>query len=191
MRIRTGRNLQITSFLFIMLFLMSCGGRSGEMSDEMWWYERIESWQIRELSCLNYPEYKYSTPDFIIDPSALKNVSREVSHNFKYFTDRGIDYWQTSCETIQNGKGDCEDLAILLWNKLRMIGYPDEKIGMLLSEKDGLFHVCVVAYYSEDDFYIIDPTGYFTWDTVPASEFLANEEIKLILWFNLFLIQEF
>ncbi|MFX0136499.1 MAG: hypothetical protein ACFFDN_22860, partial [Candidatus Hodarchaeota archaeon] len=58
-------------------------------------------------------------------------------------------------------------------------------------EKNGLFHICAAVYYSEDDFYIIDPTGYYTWDIVRASEFLATEKINLILWFNLFSIREF
>lgn len=191
MRSGTGRILRTTSFLFIVMFLISCGSQSGDISYKKWWYEKIEDWQIREFACLNYPEYKSSPPDFIIEPSVLKEISREVSSNIKYFKDQGSDYWQTSCETIQKDRGDCEDLAILVWNKLRSSDYPDEKIGMILSEKNGLFHVCAGVYYSEDDFYMIDPAGHYTWDIVTASEFLATEEIRLILWFNLFSIREF
>jgi hypothetical protein len=179
------------SFIFIVMSLISCGGGGNENTGKNFWYERIEGWQIRELRCLNYPEYNYSQSDFVIEPSVLKDINREVSLNIKYVKDEGNDYWQTSCETIQNAKGDCEDLAILAWSNLRERGFPDKINGMILSEKDGLFHVFVAVYYSEDDFYIIDPTGYYTYDAVKGSEFLSTEEINLILWFNLFSIREF
>lgn len=188
---RKVRILKELYFLFIVIFFISCGGGGSEKSNKNIWYERIEDWQIRELGCLDYPEYNYSQTEFVIEQSVLKDINREVSLNIKYVRDEGNDFWQTSCETVKNGKGDCEDLSILAWSKLRSRGYPDKINGMILSEKDGLFHVFVAVYYSEDDFYIIDPTGYYTSDIVTGSKFLSTEKINLILWFNLFLISEF
>ncbi|MGA1839292.1 MAG: hypothetical protein ACMUIU_01595 [bacterium] len=187
---RKGTPLRIFSFLFLVVSLISCGGGGSENTGKNMWYERIEGWQTRELACLEYPEYNYDQSDFIVEESVLRDINREVFHSNKYVKDEGIDFWQTSCETIQYAEGDCEDLAILVWRKLRAKGYPDKINGMILSERDGLFHVFVAVYYSEDDFYIIDPTGYFTFNVVPGREFLNTEKINLILWFNMFLIRE-
>lgn len=185
------RSLRIFSFLFLVVFLLSCGGGSTEKTGKNMWYDRIEGWQTRELDCLKYPEYNYDVPDFPVEVSVLRDINREVYLNNKYEKDEGIDFWQTSCETIQKGKGDCEDLSILVWEKIRAIGYPDKINGMILSERGGLFHVFVAVYYSEDDFYIIDPTGYYTLDVIQGREFLDKEKINLIFWFNMFLIREF
>ena len=189
---RTGKekSLMIFSFLFIVVSLISCGGGGSEKTGKNMWYDRIENWQTRELDCLNYPEYNYDKSDFLVEVSVLKDINREVYLNNKYAKDEGIDFWQTSCKTTQRGKGDCEDLSILVWKKIRDTGCPDKINGMILSEKGGLFHVFVAVYYSEDDFYIIDPSGYYTLDVIPGREFLVQEKINLILWFNMFMIRE-
>jgi hypothetical protein len=188
---RVIKDLIILSILSMLLFSLHCGGLDERMPKRMWWYDRVEGWQGRELTCLHNVEYKNNIYDFSADPSVLETINREISISIDYAEDQGKDYWQTSCETLQKSCGDCEDLAILVWKRIREEGYPDEKIGMILGEKNNLFHVCAAVYYSEDDFYIIDPTGFYTRRIVKASEFLFEKDIKLILWFNLFAIHEY
>jgi len=55
-------------------------------------------------------------------------------NNFAWIADHILwnkeDYWASPFETITSSGGDCEDIAIAKYGILRMMGIPDEKLGL-------------------------------------------------------------
>lgn len=76
----------------------------------------------------------------------LADVHREVTGRITYASDGAEDYWQTPAETIERGKGDCEDYAILgLW-LLRLAGMPDDQLAVVFGlDETGAKHAVLLA----------------------------------------------
>ena len=80
-------------------------------------------------------------------------------------------------------------MAILALRRLREEGFPENKIGLLVCQKGKYNHMVTIAF-ADDSFYILDCTGYYTWEVQPR-EFLAEDGITPIVGFNLFSIWEY
>jgi len=146
--------------LIILLFLPACG-YYGDDPESYSLYDKIYDWQDRELvDCIQDSSIVESEQE----PS-LEKASTSLSWIYQcvlYIPDKGIDYWQTSCETLEIEKGDCDDQAILLWRLLRKQGFSDEinRLGWLKNknnEEQG--HLIVILHY-ENKIFALDPIRY-------------------------------
>lgn len=83
-----------------------------------------------------------------------------VSVSITYTREEG-DYWQTSSETLARGKGDCDDMAILLVNLLRLKGYEAYLALGYLGDKDlnHINHAWAVLVKNNQAYYL-DPTQF-------------------------------
>lgn len=171
---------------FPVFLLLSCGGND----NNPWPYNLVSDWQHRELLCVDQKDYLYTPPDFAIDFAAIVKVNNDVRRKIRVVPDvPGADHWQTSRETEARGCGDCEDIAILIWRNLRDIGFPDDLMYLFLVEKAGLFHTFLAVYYSDDKYYVIDPTSCFVKSMISNNEGIAEQKINFIVRFNLFSVK--
>ena len=69
------------------------------------------------------------------DEAKLKRVNDFVNHNIVFDSDINVwqqtDYWATPLETIGQGRGDCEDFAILKYVSLRQAGVPVSRLRLI------------------------------------------------------------
>ena len=83
----------------------------------------------------------------------LKLVN-DLLNKFPWMADQALwnldDYWAAPFETITTNGGDCEDLAIAKYWVLRMMGVPDEKLGLAYVQTDNLRHM-VLLYLDAPD----------------------------------------
>ena len=92
------------------------------------------------------------------EPTKLKRINDFINRNIVFEDDRSIwdqsDYWATPLETIGQGRGDCEDFAIIKYVALREAGIPTSKLRLVyvkatLETRNGLTQQAhmVLAYY--------------------------------------------
>ncbi len=92
------------------------------------------------------------------EPAKLKRINDFVNQRIAFEDDRSVwdqsDYWATPLETIGQGRGDCEDFAILKYTSLRRAGIAVDKLRLIyvkatLKTPDGPIQVAhmVLAYY--------------------------------------------
>ena len=92
------------------------------------------------------------------EPAKLKRINDFVNQRIAFEDDRSVwdqsDYWATPLETIGQGRGDCEDFAILKYTSLRRAGVAVDKLRLIyvkatLKTPDGPIQVAhmVLAYY--------------------------------------------
>ncbi len=93
------------------------------------------------------------------DEAKLKRINDFINRTLAFENDISVwkksDYWATPLEMIGQGRGDCEDFAIIKYVSLRMAGVPDSKLRLIyvkarLDTPDGpiqLAHM-VLAYYA-------------------------------------------
>ena len=96
------------------------------------------------------------------EDARLERVNNFINRRIAFDDDISVweksDYWATPLETIGQGSGDCEDLAIIKYVSLRMAGVPARKLRLIYAKArvqgvDGpvsLAHM-VLAYYSTPD----------------------------------------
>jgi predicted transglutaminase-like cysteine proteinase len=64
-----------------------------------------------------------------------REVNRIVNQSVRYVSDEsrpgGADHWSSPLETLRNG-GDCEDLALLKRESLRLLGWPEDRLALLV-----------------------------------------------------------
>lgn len=93
------------------------------------------------------------------EPTKLKRINDFINRNIVFEDDRSIwdqsDYWATPLETIGQGRGDCEDFAIIKYLSLRRAGIASDKLRLIyvkatLKTPDGPIQVAhmVLAYYA-------------------------------------------
>lgn len=93
------------------------------------------------------------------EPEKLKRINDFINQRIAFEDDRSIwdqsDYWATPLETIGQGRGDCEDFAILKYVSLRRAGIASDKLRLIyvkasLKTPDGPIQVAhmVLAYYA-------------------------------------------
>jgi len=70
-----------------------------------------------------------------------------VANEIRYVNDTEthgvLEYWQLPRETLSLRTGDCEDLSTLLCSLLRASGWDENKVYVVLGEKDGDLHAWV------------------------------------------------
>ena len=194
---RGKKTFKITIFIALLIFLPGCRDYIWDYTMEklVQSYEeirndlyvgRLEDWQNREAECLGYPDY-YEDEDFIIDLGLMVGIKNQVVKSIGYKADV-TNYWQTSCETETRGRGDCEDIAVMIWKGLRDAGFPDNIIGIGIAKNDrGQGHAFAVVYYTKEDFYILDANFWF--GAIRSDQ--LDDSITLVMGCNLFSIWEF
>lgn len=69
------------------------------------------------------------------EEAKLKRVNDFINRNIAFEDDSGVwqqsDYWATPLETIGQGRGDCEDFAIIKYVSLRVAGVPRAKLRLI------------------------------------------------------------
>ncbi len=69
------------------------------------------------------------------DDAKLRRVNDFVNRNINFESDisawQQSDYWATPIETIGQGRGDCEDFAILKYVSLRQAGVQDSRLRLI------------------------------------------------------------
>lgn len=80
-----------------------------------------------------YKDWGLYLKAFAVNHAVLTDI-QYVSDKEQYHED---DYWASPIETIMNGKGDCEDFAILQKEVLRHLGVPEEKMVIALVNRSG------------------------------------------------------
>ena len=69
------------------------------------------------------------------DDAKLRRVNDFVNRNINFESDISVwqqsDYWATPIETIGQGRGDCEDFAILKYVSLRQAGVQDSHLRLI------------------------------------------------------------
>jgi hypothetical protein len=142
----TGCFIKSHSFKFILLFfscilVVGMHGCSSEkqsfsfiendrlFSETAYW--KISDWWEREAVynyCFHGSDIALALK---IDMLDIINTAKHLKNNFTYIEDTS-DYWQTSLETEQSKKGDCEDFHIKLYIDLCKKGYPWDQIGIII-----------------------------------------------------------
>ena len=96
------------------------------------------------------------------EEARLERVNAFINRRIVFDGDISVwgksDYWATPLETLGQGAGDCEDLAIIKYVSLRMAGVPARKLRLIYAKArvqgvDGpvsLAHM-VLAYYATPD----------------------------------------
>ena len=93
------------------------------------------------------------------ETAKLKRINDFVNRHIAFEDDRSVwdqsDYWATPLETIGQGRGDCEDFAIIKYVSLRRAGITNDKLRLIyvkatLKTPDGPIQVAhmVLAYYA-------------------------------------------
>lgn len=93
------------------------------------------------------------------EAAKLKRINDFVNQHIAFEDDRSIwdqsDYWASPLETIGQGRGDCEDFAIIKYASLRQAGIAGDKLRLIyvkasLKTPDGPLQVAhmVLAYYA-------------------------------------------
>lgn len=93
------------------------------------------------------------------EPEKLKRINDFVNQSIIFEDDRSVwdqsDYWATPLETIGQGRGDCEDFAIIKYVSLRRAGIASDKLRLIyvkarIDAPDGPIQVAhmVLAYYA-------------------------------------------
>jgi predicted transglutaminase-like cysteine proteinase len=86
-----------------------------------------------------------------------------VTTNIAYQSDSDLfhagDYWQFPVEIIENGAGDCEDIAILLCSLLRAAGVPPEEVYVAVGTIKGTndAHAYLFEHKSKGVWRVIEP----------------------------------
>ena len=89
----------------------------------------------------------------------LQRINDFINRHIAFEDDRSVwdqsDYWATPLETIGQGRGDCEDFAIIKYTSLRQAGLAGDKLRLIyvkatLETADGPIRVAhmVLAYYA-------------------------------------------
>ncbi len=69
------------------------------------------------------------------DETKLRRINDFVNRNIAFEADISVwqqsDYWATPIETIGQGRGDCEDFAILKYVSLRQVGVPASRLRLI------------------------------------------------------------
>lgn len=95
----------------------------------------------------------------LAEEGRLKHINDFINRAITFDDDRSVwqqsDYWATPLETIGQGRGDCEDFAIIKYFSLRLAGIPSNKLRLIYvkARVDGpsgptqVAHM-VLAYYA-------------------------------------------
>ncbi len=104
-----------------------------------------------------------------------------------YIPDGPVDHWATLAETLARNGDDCDGLELLTYHALRDMGFREDEVyrAIVFRPSDRQHHMVTLWFESQDDPWVIDPTGAMTqgmprlsevpgW--VPLKVFSVNEE---------------
>ena len=77
------------------------------------------------------------------------DINISCNQDIQYRTDFDKDYWQSPSETLRLGTGDCEDIAILKFFKLKDAGYTPKLAYAIMDNSDGHMY-CLCNGYELD-----------------------------------------
>jgi predicted transglutaminase-like cysteine proteinase len=89
-----------------------------------------------------------------------------------YVADGAVDHWATLSETLERGGEDCDGLELLVNNFLREVGFAENEVyrAIVYRPADGQHHMVTLWFETEDDPWVIDPTGAMTTGMPHMSE---------------------
>lgn len=128
----------------------------------------IYRWQENEPSCPDIVTDCEITDDFSVD---LQKILIQQWGKVIYEADENSsDYWKTSCRTIEDEYGDCEDFAIAAYRAiidscLSDFYDIDPRIRVVKPDDSSQYHVLAIVYY-EDIVYEIEQ-----FFSVPAEKY--------------------
>lgn len=142
------------AFAFLIVFY-GCTGEESSVDEIPHYTGLIENWQAREASCETIETECYTTGYFYND---IRHTILEQI-DIDYASEGGNNYWQTSCESLAAGSGDCEDMAILAYRALMdscLIDYYDLDVRIRVIDEDDSSsnHVVTIIYYQENVYQI-------------------------------------
>lgn len=81
-----------------------------------------------------------------------------------YVPDGPIDHWATLEETLDRNGDDCDGLELLVFHFLRDLGFEEDEVfrAIVVRPEDGQHHMVTLWFETEDDPWVIDPTGAMT-----------------------------
>jgi len=101
----------------------------------------------------------------------FRNIWEYVRKNVRYQNDEiGKEQLRRPQRTISDGKGDCDDMSILISSILVNLGYHHELVIAAYKSKDKWQHIYPVAYSSNRQRYVIDcvpEIPYFNYEASP------------------------
>jgi hypothetical protein len=144
----------VSAFAFLMVF-HGCTGEESSVDEIPHYTELIENWQAREATCdvIETECFPKDTFDRDIRHTILGQI------DIDYVSEGGNNYWKTSCESISDSEGDCEDMAILAYRAIMDSCLVDDydidvRIRVLDVADSSRNHVVTVIYYQENVYYI-------------------------------------
>lgn len=147
----------IHAIIIIFFSIFAYYGCAGEESvDEIPHYtELIEDWQAREATCDTIETECFPKDTLTND---IRHIILEQI-DIDYVSEGSNNYWKTSCESISDSAGDCEDMAILAYRAIMdsclVDNYDiDVRIRVLDVADSSRNHVVTVIYYQENVHYI-------------------------------------
>lgn len=119
--------------------------------------EKIRDYRLREDKVFQekgLQEQDYAVRDITEDISDYVFGLIEYASDYDLY---GKDYWQTSRETLDRGKGDCEDRANLIYVLVSLQGVSQDLVGVVIFRgPEGKQHaeMCVFPEGSRKHFYV-------------------------------------
>ena len=89
-----------------------------------------------------------------------------------YVADGAVDHWATLDETLRSNGDDCDGLELLSYYFLRDAGFEEDEVfrAIVYRPSDGQHHMVTLWFETEDDPWVIDPTGAMTLGMPRMSE---------------------
>jgi len=141
------------------------------------YHAKIDDWIKREKgkTSTNIYSVKKISKNKMIE--IARRINRHVNLEIRYEPDiigwGERDYWETSRETLDRGRADCEGQAILKYALLRKEGISNDHIGIVIVS--GHAFACLYINLKDRDFYVLD-NGSITSAMLKASKCLDKNE---------------
>ena len=156
--------------VIIAFMMFGCGT---EINDT--YSHRIAEWQEREKDCPAIESICPDSGDLYMDLILLRSQFQEL----QYQGDDPGNHWKTSCETMNDNGGDCEDLAAFHLRMLSDSCLP-EKYGLdirnRIYNKPGTNHVVVSV--SGDQYFEIDNLTVIEESEIKSFPIIAEYQIR-------------
>lgn len=106
-------------------------------------------------------------------------IQREARSHYR--PDGPIDHWATLGETLERNGEDCDGLELLTYHLLRDMGFRDDEVAraIVLRPSDGQHHMVTLWFETQEDPWVIDPTGAMTSGMPRLSEVPGWVPLKL------------
>ncbi len=141
------RQLKIFSACLLGLGVM-CGSAfaiplSQDMQQSQAGVQRVSDWRAL-----------VSESTHLSDREKLRRVNAFFNRTIRYGEDADVwkqaDYWASPLETLEKGRGDCEDFALAKYFTLRLLGIPEDSLRLVYAtqSKTGQAHM-VLGYWAD------------------------------------------